>query len=385
MDYKNIKYITAITEVRSDGQKCVRAVITYAKAIEEQSVRLETFKAENRTITGVACEDNQVILQLDPNDEAAATFHEGSPWEGIPATLAEASVAIQQVRDIKSVDGEMIAHTDEYIPSTKTHDDLVDSFIQMSYGRQKYNLYIPRDYDANKKYPLVQFIHDAAAGGSDTRLALTQGVGALVWVMPEFQRKHPCFIFAPQFDAPPIVDDEWNVDPRLEDAKAALDNIVDIYSVDRDRIYTTGQSMGCMASIVLNVRYPEYFAASYLVAGQWDERNIPNLEKQKLWMLCSQGDAKAFPIMNQMCVAMEKAGAKVTRRVMEAGLTDEEYAGITDEIMKENPDIIFTPYKLETVAEGWHSFGGEHHVYTWRTAYDIDVIREWMFRQHRGA
>lgn len=97
------------------------------------------------------------------------------------------------------------------------------------------------------------------------------------------------------------MDDEWNVDERLEDAKVALDNVLDLYSIDRNRIYTTGQSMGCMASIVLNIRYPDYFAASYLVAGQWDERNIPGLEKQKLWMLCSQGDAKAFPTMTR-CV-----------------------------------------------------------------------------------
>ena len=234
-----------------------------------------------------------------------------------------------------------------------------------------------------EKYPLVQFIHDAGACGKDTRLALAQGRGALVWASPEVQKEHPCFVFAPQFDGPPIVDDDWNVDERLEDAKAALDNILELYSIDRNRIYTTGQSMGCMASIVLNIRYPEYFAASYLVAGQWDERNIPGLEKQKLWMLCSQGDAKAFPTMNQMCVNMERAGARVARRVINAGLSQEDYTKIADEIMKEKPDIIFTPYNLETVADGWHSNGGEHHVSTWQTAYDVKVIRDWLFAQSR--
>ena len=253
----------------------------------------------------------------------------------------------------------------------------------MAYQKQSYNLYIPKDYDPKKKYPLVQFIHDAGACGKDTRLALAQGRGALVWVSPELQKEHPCFVFVPQFDGPPIVDDDWNVDERLEDAKAALDNVLDLYSIDRNRIYTTGQSMGCMASIVLNIRYPEYFAASYLVAGQWDERNIPGLEKQKLWMLCSQGDAKAFPTMNQMCVNMERAGARVARRVINAGLSQEDYAKIADEIMKEKPDIIFTPYNLETVADGWHSNGGEHHVSTWQTAYDVKVIRDWLFAQSR--
>ena len=141
--------------------------------------------------------------------------------------------------------------------------------------------------------------------------------------------------------------------------------------------------MGCMSSIVLNVSYPDFFAASLLVAGQWDEHSIEGLEKQKLWMICSQGDAKSFPIMNQMCVNMEIAGAKIVRRVIENNLSDDEYKKITDEILSDNPNIIFTPYKLETVADGWHSSGGAHHVGTWQTAYGITAIRDWLFKQKR--
>lgn len=383
MNHKDIVHITAVTEVKNDGQKCIAAVIEYKKNIDCKSLGSETYEIKKRTITGIECEGSKVTLRLNPRDEDADTFHPGMPWKGISSSLTEAKVFVCQRQDIKTAEGERIAGSEEYIESDKTYDALVDLFIQTKFGKQKYNLYIPKDYDSNKKYPLIQFIHDAGVCGKETRLALTQGRGALIWATPEEQKKHPCFVFAPQFDGPPIVDDEWNVDARLEEAKAALDNIVEIYSIDKERIYTTGQSMGCMASIVLNVRYPNYFAASYLVAGQWDDRNIPGLEKQKLWMLCSQGDAKAFPIMNQMCVNMEREGAKIARRVMEAGLSDEEYRKIADEIMEEHPDIIFTPYKLETVADGWHSNGGEHHVSTWQTAYDIESIRDWLFLQNK--
>jgi predicted peptidase len=260
----------------------------------------------------------------------------------------------------------------------------MDRFIQQEYQGQKYNLYIPEDYDPKKSYPLVQFIHDASVCGEDPKLTLAQGIGALVWARPEEQKKHPCFVFAPQFGGGnPIVNDDWQVDPRLELSKQALDHVIDTYSIDRDRIYTTGQSMGCMSSIVENVRYPEFFAASFLVAGQWDDKNIPGLEKQHLWMLCSQGDFKAFPIMNQMGVTMERAGAKIARRVMEAGLSQQAYHQIAAELEAQDANIFYTPYKLETVADGWHSNGGEHHMTTWQTAYEIEAIRDWMFRQHR--
>lgn len=383
MDQKDIVHITAVTQVRPDGEKCTQAVIEYKEKIEPSMLEPDSFEVKDRTIIGIGSENNKVTLHLDEKDKEAPTLCPGMPWKGSYASLKDAKVLVRQKKEIRTQDGRILEKTDDWIESDQTCNKEEELFIQMAYQKQSYNLYIPKDYDPKKKYPLVQFIHDAGACGKDTRLALAQGRGALVWASPEVQKEHPCFVFAPQFDGPPIVDDDWNVDERLEDAKAALDNILDLYSIDRKRIYTTGQSMGCMASIVLNIRYPEYFAASYLVAGQWDERNIPGLEKQKLWMLCSQGDAKAFPTMNQMCVNMERAGARVARRVINAGLSQEDYAKIVDEIMKEKPDIIFTPYNLETVADGWHSNGGEHHVSTWQTAYDVKVIRDWLFAQSR--
>lgn len=383
MDQKDIVHITAVTQVRPDGEKCTQAVIEYKEKIEPSMLETDSFEVKDRTIIGIESEGNKVTLHLDERDKEAPTLCPGMPWKGSYASLKDAKVLVRQKKEIRTQEGRILEKTDDWIESDQTCNKEEELFIQMAYQKQSYNLYIPKDYDPKKKYPLVQFIHDAGACGKDTRLALAQGRGALVWASPEVQKEHPCFVFAPQFDGPPIVDDDWNVDERLEDAKAALDNILDLYSIDRKRIYTTGQSMGCMASIVLNIRYPEYFAASYLVAGQWDERNIPGLEKQKLWMLCSQGDAKAFPTMNQMCVNMERAGARVARRVINAGLSQEDYAKIADEIMKEKPDIIFTPYNLETVADGWHSNGGEHHVSTWQTAYDVKVIRDWLFAQSR--
>lgn len=383
MDQKDIVHITAVTQVRPDGEKCTQAVIEYKEKIEPSMLEPDSFEVKDRTIIGIGSENNKVTLHLDEKDKEAPTLCPGMPWKGSYASLKDAKALVRQKKEIRTQDGRILEKTDDWIESDQTCNKEEELFIQMAYQKQSYNLYIPKDYDPKKKYPLVQFIHDAGACGKDTRLALAQGRGALVWASPEVQKEHPCFVFAPQFDGPPIVDDDWNVDERLEDAKAALDNILDLYSIDRKRIYTTGQSMGCMASIVLNIRYPEYFAASYLVAGQWDERNIPGLEKQKLWMLCSQGDAKAFPTMNQMCVNMERAGARVARRVINADLSQEDYAKIVDEIMKEKPDIIFTPYNLETVADGWHSNGGEHHVSTWQTSYDVKVIRDWLFAQSR--
>jgi len=378
-----INQITAVTNVTEEGQKCIEAIIEFNDNINSASINVDTFKVTGRTITDVLCEGKAVRILLDRDDEKASTMHFGMPWKGISAHLTRAEAEIEFLNDIENINGEVIVKSGKTVRSTEAKDTVADLFIQKEYKSIKYNLFIPKNYDPNKKYPLIQFIHDASVCGDDPKLTLAQGLGAIVWATEEEQKKHECFVFAPQFDGEPIVDDDWNVSPKLEEAKAALDLVMEEYSIDRDRVYTTGQSMGCMSSIVLNVRYPDFFAASYLVAGQWNDRAIDGLEKQKLWMLCSQGDAKAFPIMNQMGVAMENAGARITRKVMNNNLSKEEYYRIKDEILKDNPDIIYTPLRLETVANGWHSNGGEHHVTTWKSAYGIEAIRDWLFEQRR--
>ncbi len=384
MNNKHILHITAVTEVGPDGQKCTQAELEYDRPLATDTAA-EAFEVENRTITGIEVSGNTVTLLLSPDDEAALLFHPGNPWQHTSTVLDEAAVTVRQCQPIKAEDGSVLetAGTSAADRNDRVHNLVVDDFIQGEFEGLSYNLYIPKDCEQGKTYPLVQFIHDAGPCGKEPKLTLTQGVGAIVWAKPEEQAKRKCFVLAPQFDGPPIVDDDWNVDPRLETAKRLLDWVCETYPVNRSRLYTTGQSMGCMSSIVLNVRYPDLFAASYLVAGQWDDRQIQGLEKQNLWMLNSMGDAKAFPIMNQMACEMESKGALVARKVIEAGASQEEYFEIAKELTATGANVIYTPYKIETVANGWSSRGGEHHMNTWKTAYDIEAIREWMFAQEK--
>lgn len=81
----------------------------------------------------------------------------------------------------------------------------VDRFTQHVYKdpetgcEMPYNLYLPKDYDPNKSYPLVFFVADASANINNTKTLLFQGNGATVWTEPEEQAKHPCIVLAPQY------------------------------------------------------------------------------------------------------------------------------------------------------------------------------------------
>jgi predicted peptidase len=51
--------------------------------------------------------------------------------------------------------------------------------------------------------------------------------------------------------------------------------------------------MGAIMSIVIDIRYPGLFDASYSVAGQWDPTQVAPLATGKLWIVVSEGDTSA--------------------------------------------------------------------------------------------
>ena len=68
--------------------------------------------------------------------------------------------------------------------------------------RMPYRLFTPAGLEPGRTYPLVVFLHGAGGSGTDNARQL-QGAnifGALVWTLPENQKRHPAFVLAPQSD-----------------------------------------------------------------------------------------------------------------------------------------------------------------------------------------
>ncbi len=398
-----VKNLTARTSVYPDGQKCDAAVLEYSEPVETESLSVETFEVLNRTVLSCSvCEDPDgeepaalgrfVAVRLSLQDKAASTItvipdgRFGSP------KLTEASVSLRQKKPFRTADGEVAygealpgsdLRTGSYLTSSRVRNLLADDFQQGMFEDLPYNLFIPKSYDGKKRYPLVLFIHDAGTCSEDARVTLAQGIGAVIWAGKEEQKKHECFVLAPQFAPPPIVNDDFESTEGVEKAKRLLDFIVSAYRVDVNRIYLTGQSMGCMSGCELNVRYPDLFAASLLVAGQWNPQTMGQHPALKLWIFVSEGDEKAYPGMNAVTAAMEKSGAKVAREHWSAKASQEEWRKAGNRMIESGANVLYTAFEKETVADGSRSHPGEHHVTTWKIAYQIEVARDWLFSQRR--
>lgn len=125
----------------------------------------------------------------------------------------------------------------------------INKFIQLEYVDEEtgltlfYNLYVSDNYDEEEEYPLILYIGDSSTVGDDVTKPLGQE-GALVWASEAEQEKHSSFVLVPQY--PEVILDDHGGFTKTEyvDMTARLVNYVsDIYSIDTDRIYGTGQSM----------------------------------------------------------------------------------------------------------------------------------------------
>ena len=267
--------------------------------------------------------------------------------------------------------------------SNRTEEPVVEDFQQFQLNGMWYNLYIPK-LEAGREYPLVMFIHDAGVCGADPKITLSQGYGAVGFATPEWQGKHPCFVLAPQVDKfpyGPMTHDDFTVTEDFDRVKAILDHVLENYSVDRRRIYTTGQSMGCMASCELNIRYPDLFAASLLVAGQWSpEKMAENCPKGNFWILVSEGDRKAYPGMTAVTDAMEQAGAAVLRSRWDGMKTPEELTELASAEMAKEGNVRFTVFEGDSVLRDCPNPNpGSYHMATWPVVYPVDGLKEWLF------
>lgn len=129
--------------------------------------------------------------------------------------------------------------------------------------------YLPADYDAAKKYPVIIFLHgmgELGNGGTDLPKVLRHGLPKLLAdsLFPEsFQvgGKHYRFIvFAPQFL-------HWPWPGTIE---KIIDYAVNHYAVNKSRIYLTGLSMGGGATwecVGNSTRYAKKIAAIVPVCG----------------------------------------------------------------------------------------------------------------------
>ena len=396
---KGIRSVTSVTEVFGTGQQITHIIVEFNERVVNSQLTKNTFTVSDRTVekiysntrperTDIVKDGRFVIIELNPKDSGASLRLEGNDEVGFQ--MKKATSKITQKEDILFTNGKKLEKSIATLENNKTRNLIVENFKQFVYKDPKtgtsvkYNLYIPKNYDKNKKYPLVLFMHDKGVLSEDTKTALFQGNGATSFAAPEEQARHEAFVLAPQYSRQ-VVDDNGDITSDL-DATVNLirDYLISKYSINEKKLYATGQSMGGMMAIVMNYKYPELFAASYLVACQWNPKEVSTMAKNNLWITVSTGDAKAYPGMNAITSELIKRGATVAKDNWRADYTDAQFLEGARKVIAQKSNIKYT-----TLEKGTNPYlpkdanPGLEHSGTWKVAYNIPGIKDWMFLQSK--
>lgn len=164
-------------------------------------------------------------------------------WDAVVATMFCSLVTEIDAQP----DGNEAASTDA--------EDWVELYEPHVFNEMPYRLMKPIDFDSDKRYPVIVSLHGGGGRGTDNRKQLRG------WNRPlaDEQRRtdYPSYVLAPQ------VSRLWNA----EDLQKIKDIIATLPSIDMDRIYVLGHSMGGHGTHVFLQIDPHYFAAAAPSAG----------------------------------------------------------------------------------------------------------------------
>lgn len=220
--------------------------------------------------------------------------------------------------------------------------------------RLLYRLYIPSNYSAEKEYPIYVNLHGAGIRGNDNKRPLSF-VKALfkneAYAMDEF------IVLVPQCpENEKWVDITWadgsydmNKVPEsneFEALVALIRSLMKDYSVDEDRIYAAGFSMGGYGTWNLLMNHPDLFAAGVPMCGAASPAHAANLLNTPVWAIHGAKDP-TVPV---------SGSREMVEAIQSLGGTKVKYTELPDH---------------------------EHDV--WNYTYTNEEIFTWLFAQRKGS
>jgi predicted peptidase len=194
---------------------------------------------------------------------------------------------------------------------------ITDEFYQPGFQKLKYthtnnkqmtySLRLPTNYDENKKYPVLMFLHGINNTGTD---------GNTLVHLPPLYQHNADIVNNAIFISPQATDkDLWASNGNGAMAYGLLEKIEKEYSVDKNRIYIMGLSMGGIGTWYIIQDHPDHFAAASPICGMGDPTRAKDLVNIPIWAWHGTADTTvdykwggATPFMYD---AITKAGGKL--------------------------------------------------------------------------
>ena len=196
----------------------------------------------------------------------------------------------------------------------------------------RYRVLFPENYNKNKSYPLVLFLHGSGERGNDNQKQIIHG--ASLFTDSLNRQNFPAIVLFPQCPANQswitkenISDGKFNITDTKEPTKPLLlaKLLVDFYkkteAVNTRRIYILGLSLGGMGTYDLICRYPNLFAAAIPICGAVNFDRLKKIRKMPIRIYNGDSDNTVSPDYSRNAFIELKAdGSQVVEHI--------EYQGV---------------------------------------------------------
>lgn len=202
---------------------------------------------------------------------------------------------------------------------------------------------LPEGYGPERRFPLVVSLHGSGERGTDNVAQLQNGLDT--FTLPAFRARFPCIVVAPQAPPGATFGGSWyGGRTSTQDAVVALArDLASRRTVDPDRVYGVGFSMGAIGLLDILARHPGLFAAGVPIAGDVDPARVDALIGVPLWAVVGAQDQVVPPAAVRAAMKRLAAGG--------------------------------SPARLLDVTDAGHE--------VWRAAFAHAPLWEWLFGQRR--
>ena len=249
----------------------------------------------------------------------------------------------------------------------------------------EYNLFIPSGYTNEKKYPLVLFMEDGSlvSPDKDIKAPITETVGGPIWATDRMQKKYESFVLAPQYRVA-IIDDNhgYSKSEYINVTVRLIKDLMKNYTIDENRIYSTGQSMGAMTTLYLLANYPNFLAAGLICDGQWRMDELVGIENATFTYVAAGGDLKAFTGQSEVKKKLDDLN------IPYGNLPDINAKDNISELNNNATNMYNLKYSKNfitfingTVLPSNKDIGYNEHMCSFKYGYRIDAVRDWLLSQ----
>lgn len=183
----------------------------------------------------------------------------------------------------------------------------VSKVFQDETGDHRYVVWVPPNYQPDRAWPVMLFLHGAGERGSDGLVQTRYGLGPMISRWGGF----PWIVVFPQAeDTRSAIRDVWS--PRESDGRRALAILEQVerdYSTDPNHRVLTGWSMGGRGCYLMAAATPEKWTAVVPVSGWAEPEIVAGLRDVPIWAFHGEDDP-LVPLEDHLAAidALKKTG-----------------------------------------------------------------------------